>query len=231
MRRKIILLALIMTSHASFSALQAEDWTTRTVLYQETTGDHIDTCSCQIERINDGYLFIVSYSDEVYRFTTAPDFSARRCDISHSALDNPLIAERKGAQLLLRDNNGSDNLKIGELPWYQTPFSLAGFIHADNKKQAFVQVTTFDDAKKKKVGGSALNMIAKKEKRERIEIDSQVIDAVRTTITLPGLKSMFWKITYWYRLSDGLVVQYQDVRGGPGTPTTYGKLIKEETTR
>ena len=227
-KTKLFFYLFILTSNAFLTSLAAEDWCTKKYVYQETTGSRIDTCVCVIKKVSDGFLFTVDYTDEVYRFKTNLTYSAEQCDISKTNSSNSLRVERQGKKLLLNDKDGSD-VKVGDNPWYQTSFSLAGFAQSTEKKTTFYQATIYEDGeKKRKVNGSAIKMVAIKEKMETLKVDSRNIETVKVTITLPGFRSMFWKITYWYRLSDGAVVQYKDVRGGPGTPKTHGILIREE---
>jgi hypothetical protein len=42
------------------------------------------------------------------------------------------------------------------------------------------------------------------------------------------VRAAFWKAEYWYRPSDGVMLRYKSVRGGPGTPKTIITLLKEE---
>lgn len=196
-------------------------------VYQEITDGKTSNCICQFEPLNTGYSITVIYTDSKYKMKTDHEYNVCSCEVIHNNSENTLHGKRVDKFIHVSKDDLTMKKEIGKLKWFQTPFLLAGFIQTGKKRTSFVQVAEYDEDKDG-LNISIMKMVAKKEKQEKINVNGKMIDAVKTTITLPGIKSLFWKITYWYRLSDGMVVKYADVRGGPGTPKTTGTLIKEE---
>jgi hypothetical protein len=219
----IILFLLVIGYQIVFAEPQ-----TRCFVYLERTTDKTDTCKYSIIKDGNKILLEISYCDETYELKTDSAYSAHSCEIKQKATARHIKFERKTEKMICSSDAQSQEYKMENLPWYQTPFSLSEFITSDKKDVMFYTATLYDEQEKKdNAGGAIMKMVARKMKNEQITLPQGAYPSVKVTITLPGLKSLFWKITYWYRESDGIVVRYEDVRGGPGTPKTIGTLINE----
>jgi hypothetical protein len=156
-------------------------------------------------------------------------FSASSCEVVDKATRKTTSFRREKGKIICTSGDRSEAQKVENIPWLQTPFSLARFAVSDKSDILFYTATLYDTKEKSgAAGGSVMKMVARKMKDEPTGKGSDDSAAIKVVITLPGFKSLFWKITYWYRTTDGVVVRYEDVRGGPGTPKTIGTLIKEK---
>jgi hypothetical protein len=212
------------------TAMAALAWTqtTKEFVYIEKTADTQDTCTFSIRKEKNANDLIVTYKDEQYMIKADSNYSASACEIRRRLNDEKITFACTSGKMVCTSSTGSVELSMEDLPWHQTPFSLKSFATSAKKELQFYMATLFDEKEKKDaMSGSMLKMVARKSKQEQITLAGGEFPCVKVTITLPGLKSLFWKITYWYRLSDGIVVRYEDVRGGPGTPKTIGTLVRE----
>lgn len=209
--------------------LSAPAWASGSHLtYQETTEDTVESTEVIIVPTQAGLDLTVSFTDARYRISTDAAYNTRQCTVSSDDGAPTTLFRRRGSMVIIRQGEQGCVESIDDLPWYQTPFGLVDFILSDARKTKFFMATVSEHADKDDDPGAMLKMVATKEAVETLTIADQAVDTHRVTITLSGLKSLFWKITYWYRCDDGLVVKYADTRGGPGTPTTYGVLVNEE---
>ncbi len=105
-------------------------------------------------------------------------------------------------------------------PWIQSiERSLQPFVLSSRERMEFWTVQPGDIALRK--------LQATRRGRSTIEVDGSRVDAWEVRISLPGIGSMFWSATYWYRVSDGQFVRYEGIRGWPGTPRTVVELVAE----
>jgi hypothetical protein len=225
MCRLVYLIGLVLFTAGLSSAVWAGG---SQLTYQETTEQTVDSTEVIIVPTATGRDLTISFPNSRYRFTTDAAFNTRQCTVSQNDETPTTLFRRRGNMVVIRKGDQGCVASIDELPWYQTPFGLVDFILSDTRKIKFYMATVSEHADKDDDPGAMLKMVATKDDTETLTMAGQSVETYRVTITLSGLKSLFWKITYWYRCSDGLVVKYTDTRGGPGTPTTYGLLVKEE---
>lgn len=114
----------------------------------------------------------------------------------------------------------------GSLPWYQLLPQLAPFVVGPDKEMRFFIVPERLDGRLRASGPTKLR--AKKIAEETVEAEGMTVSAWKVRITFDDLRSAFWGADYWFRKSDGLLVRYEERRGGPGTPTTIGLLVGED---
>ncbi|TVQ25759.1 MAG: hypothetical protein EA383_07220 [Spirochaetaceae bacterium] len=105
-------------------------------------------------------------------------------------------------------------------PWIQSiERSLEPFVRSSRDRMQFWTVQPGDLTLRK--------LQAVRRGRSTIDVDGERVDAWEVRISLPGISSMFWSATYWYRVSDGQFVRYEGVRGWPGTPRTVVELVAD----
>jgi hypothetical protein len=106
--------------------------------------------------------------------------------------------------------------------------NLNGFVLSGSKRRTFYTLSAnFDERISRGKGIQVFRLVAKRGGSETLNINGEKVETVNVTITFDDLRSLFWKAHYWYRESDGTLVQYREVRGGPGTPETIGILVQE----
>ena len=203
-------------------------------IYRETTADTEQLARVTIAPDQETTRVEIEYFDSIYTITTDASLRARECrvirggDQSGSVHERTIVFRRRGNFVVIRSDTTARVKSVDDLPWHQTPFTLAEFIKSGDSKLKFLTATVSDLADDDDEPGNMLTMVAKNHGPETVELDGRSVSADRVTITLSGIKSLFWKITYWYRPADGVVLMYKEARGGPGTPDTHGVLISEE---
>ncbi len=202
---------------------------TKHFIYLEQTVNKKDTCKCSIIKNENTNTMTIAYGDDIYQIIADTSFSASSCEIIQKSKNQTIMFKRNNGKMTCKTDNQSEEFEMENFPWYQTPFSLLEFIKSNEKEATFYMATLYDQKKNTdNAKGSIMKLIARKKKMESVTIDANVYQTIKVIITLPGLKSLFWKISYWYRETDGMVVRYEDTRGGPGTPKTIGTLLHEE---
>lgn len=136
-----------------------------------------------------------------------------------------VTAQRKGNRIGISGNFKGEritkSLKLNSAPWYQPlSFSLKPFIASSKSAIIFWTVNPRNL--------SAYRMKAQKIKKETIRLNNESVPTQKIKVSLAGPKAMFWSSYYWFRLSDGVFLQYQGVDGPPGTPETLTKLTSEK---
>lgn len=213
----------IITLNASFTLAATQQY-----LYGEITDSWPDTTQVTITADPAQTTVEVKYAAEAYHLSTDATLNTRQCVVTSNSGDHEIIFRRRGKMIVIRSGTVASVESVGDLPWYQSPFTLVEFITSGASKLKFLTATANTLATDDEDPGGILTMVAKKQGLEDVVLEGKAIPAERVIITLTGIKSFFWKITYWYRPADGVVLKYQEARGGPGTPDTYGILISEK---
>jgi hypothetical protein len=114
--------------------------------------------------------------------------------------------------------NRTETKEIGEIPWIQSvEFGLQGFVKDRQKTtQEFWIIRPTD--------GSIEKLVAEKEDDEKIIIGDHEYNTIQVEVTVPGWRSMFWGVDYWFRKNDGFFIRYKGANGPPGTPETIIEL-------
>jgi hypothetical protein len=200
-------------------------------IYREITADAEQMTRVTIAPGQEMAQVEIEYFDSIYTITADASLKAQECRVTSRVDERTTVFRRRGKFVVIRSDTTSSVKSVKDLPWHQTPFTLAEFIKSGDSKLKFLTATVSDLADDGDKPGSMLTMVAKNHGLETIDLDGQSVSADRVTMTLSGIKSLFWKITYWYRPVDGVVLMYKEARGGPGTPDTHGVLISEEVLR
>jgi len=218
-----IVLLMVLVIMESVCAADGGQYT-----YREITADTEQMTRVTIAPGQEMMRVEIEYFDSIYYITADASLKAQECRVIRSVHERTTVFRRRGNFVVIRSDTTSSVKSVNDLPWHQTPFTLAEFIKSGDSKLKFLTATVSDLADDGDKPGSMLTMVAKNHGLEKVDLDGRSVSADRVTITLSGIKSLFWKITYWYRPVDGVVLMYKEARGGPGTPDTHGVLISEE---
>lgn len=208
----------------------AEDFSAKRLVYQETTEDVVEYSEVTILRQETGYI-IERRAQEKFVATI-------HCDSSLAVQRYELYRDDGTTFLFIRDDktvnvqHGSTQItkKIGDEPWHQSITWFKVFLDSDETSRKFWVVSDKMGELSEEEGFSAMKMKVKKDGPEFITHQDNEVETIRVVVRLTGFKSAFWKAEYWYRASDGVMLRYESVHGGPGTPKTVVTLIEEETT-
>lgn len=134
---------------------------------------------------------------------------------------------RNGREFLLRSPEGTVRFPSDGLRWVQDLNQLTRFVLGTEHEVRFVAFADQLDARLKAADMTVFK--ATKVKNEPQTWGTGSGPTCRVRVTFDDWRSAFWGANYWFRLSDGQLVRYEEVRGGPGTPVTVGELVSEES--
>jgi hypothetical protein len=224
----VLLLFSIMMPVAALFAMDEKV----TLIYRESTGRTHETVTYAFEPRDDLVQIEANFSDELQKVITDADLHTKRLEIFFPENSTAISIRREDDRLVIDGEKTRAIAVDAEIPWYQVLLSLRGFVMSGEKKRSFYALSAdFDERLARGRGIQLLQLVARRDGEEALEISGTEVDTVRVVVTFDDIRSLFWKAHYWYRASDGMLVQYREVRGGPGTPETLGILIEEETRR
>ncbi len=129
----------------------------------------------------------------------------------------PLEIHREGDVLSVKNNTKSKKLKLGTFPWIQEfKFGFQPFLKSSDKELSFSIVYSKDN--------TLHDMVATKEKIEKVTTHDKTYEAQKLKITLKGFKKNFWKAEAWFDVQTNLMVKYRS-NEGPGTPYVEVTLL------
>jgi hypothetical protein len=184
--------------------------------YLKQTGERTVPIQWRLEK-NGNYRLTYSTPEERSVCTIAPDGDTRRWHYVHPGRQIDLTALRKGDTIAVKgrvkEKSVDKTIGITGAPWYQaTSFSLRPFVLSDRTEMIFW--TLLADRV------STVKMRVRKEGRMPVSVNGARYPTRKIDIAPTGFKSMFWKGSYWFRVTDGVFVQYEGPSGLPGSPTT-----------
>ena len=183
------------------------------IRYRELTGDRERSVGWSVS--GEKVLRVAAWDDERrYLAVCDPDGSTRYWSVQGPALQ--VEARREGDALVLegvRDGRVlAERKEIGPEPWYQAlSVALSGVSEASGAARFWML---------RPDNLEALRLEARPQGVEQIEVLGQHYTARRVRVTAPPLPTWLWQASYWFRVSDGLMVRYESRQGPPGTPLT-----------
>lgn len=202
------------------------------LVYHQQTGDDVTQYEIRIEPYHGGYRIYGRFDDRLTLVECDEMFGHYRFEVERKTLDDYVMRYRRDNETItgtLGAQTARQN--VSDEPWYQTLEISKRFIESpDTNLGKFWFVSdqlgslTKDDSL-----FSAFKLQARKEGTEVISYHDRDVEALKVLVRLTGMKAALWKAEYWYRPSDGVMLRYESVRGGPGTPKTIITLLKEET--
>ncbi len=194
--------------------------------YRERTGDSVEYLTATERIINDTLeLSSRSTTRETHIVMAGEDLESLSWTHRHPAEDTEYTAVRDGRTIEVSGRSqGEEVAEIftlrGEAPWIQSiERSLREFALSEDRRMEFWTIQPGDIQLRK--------LQALRRGRDTVAVDDTPTDAWEIRLSLPGIASLFWSATYWFRTSDGLFVRSEAVRGWPGTPVTVVELVEE----
>jgi len=100
-----------------------------------------------------------------------------------------------------------------EIKWSQSiTYTLHRFMLSDKEQEIF-RIFRPDNFK-------PIEFKAVKGEEDTLQINGTEIPVQKIKLRLNGIKSIFWKGEYNFRIPDGLFIKYKGKNGGPGSPET-----------
>jgi len=200
-----------------------------TRVYREKTGDREYVNIYSIDRSPQGSLISIQsrYREKVFlrkKVWVDEAFSTLKWKY-HNLLDEmDLYAYRHGNRITLSGMSRGVSIertyKIDGNPWKQQfPLDLEKFALSDKKLLNFWAIGTSEPAELK-----IAKFIARKRGRDSITVNGCTSAALRITVSLHGLLSLFWHGESWHRLLDGNYILFEST-GVPGHPPTVMEML------
>lgn len=218
-----ILISLLFPSGAL-----AEEFANKRFVFQEQTGDDVTQYEIRVTSHEEGYRIHGTFPDRTTYIECDAALAHHRLEIDRNAVEHLIVYTRDGNSITGTLGDETLTKKINDNPWYQMLEVSQAFVTGQGDLGDFWIVSDQMGEHTDEPGFSAITLQAREKGRETIEIQGQEVEALKVIVRLTGAKAMFWKAEYWYRPSDGVMLRYEAVRGGPGTPKTVITLLEEE---
>lgn len=142
-----------------------------------------------------------------------------------SANGDSFTATREGDALLIEwargGKYGKEEREIDGDPWYASlDFGLTGFMRS-GKEEAEFWIFNPQDFKTRK-------MTAERTGDDSFAYGEESVRATGVRVTASGVPSIFFKMKYLMRSSDGIRLLFEGKQGGPGSAKIVSRLVKEE---
>ncbi len=185
-------------------------------MYKRITGDKTNIIKVSFRKDGNQLTEMYSRDNESWTIMMTPNNTMFWGENKNGV---PFKAVYNNGRIIL-NHNGRKKIFDVEHPWVQSfNFGFIPFILGKEKKIVFTTLRPTDF--------KSFEMTMEKEEYEDIKIGNKVYKTVKVEVSLTGFLSLFWSAEYWYRLEDGIMVKYEAVEGGPGTPKTTVTLLKE----
>ena len=194
--------------------------------YEEVTGTQKAPYCCRIDTLSGNRLqitvtgateTIAAQSDDLCTVVQSATFQ------SHGS-SNQTIVRRDGEKLCI---DGGKTFVISRAPWYVDMNAVGKALKNEKSHPFWILSDGFSEIDHKN-GLSAIPLVAKFKEFDTITLNGTSTPTIRAQVTFPDWRSVFWKSTYWFRQTDGVMIRSESVRGGPGTKKTVVTLIREE---
>jgi hypothetical protein len=197
------------------------------LIYREQTGQQTARVEVWEEKDTEGLLLrtVMSYG-ETYAIRNDFDMGTLSFTYGNTEQKTFYTAAREGNAIrlngTLRGKPFSRLSRIDTRPLYESPErSLQGFAISGSSGTLDFWIVLPTEA-------LIFQLVAKREGRELVEVDGEMVSAERVKVSLPGIASIVWSSLYWYRPTDGTFLRSEAVRGIGliGTPKTVLELIQ-----
>jgi hypothetical protein len=229
MWRRTMKIKTLLTTLFVITSTAASYGMERTALvFLETAGQHVEEVRYILTSNERTIKMRANFNDENHLIVADNNFNTEKLEISFPENSATITIHRDGSRFVIEGVQNRSIQVDPDIPWYQSLLSLSAFVLSSDSKRSFYSLSSqFDERLAEGKGIQLLKLVAKREVKETVEIDGKEIEAWRVLVTFDDIRSLFWKACYWYRTSDGLLVMYKEIRGGPGTPETVGILTRE----
>jgi hypothetical protein len=223
MKLQSVLLTLSMMMPITAMAME-----NATLIYRESTGSNHEEIAYELTSRGAKMHIRADFNDEYQVIVTDDSLDTEKLEISFPKNPTVISIYREDDVLVIDGGHARSIAADPDIPWYQLLISLKGFVLSGEMRRSFYALSAnFDERLSRGKGIQLLRLVAKRDGRETLEINGKSEETVRLVVTFDDIRSLFWKANYWYRESDGTLLQYREVRGGPGTAATMGILIEE----
>ncbi|MDA3851288.1 MAG: hypothetical protein PF447_08425 [Spirochaetaceae bacterium] len=201
----------------------SQEITAQTCWYQSTTGQNTSILVYETYRNKEGELIDLFYHDslsaENHHFELAADGSTREWLITHSDGTQRRFVREEDTLVV---NESGETRAFDSAPWF-------GSIETGLSEMTRRGITDLDFWILDPDNLEVRKLSARVRGDEIIELNGESIEVLRIRVTVKGVPAIFYSVTFWFRESDGVFIQFEGRNGPPGTPLTATFLTKEET--
>jgi hypothetical protein len=228
MWRRILLFSVCIGIGVTTIAAPSKSIANKRFVFHEQTGDDVTQYEIRVRPYGEGYRIYGSFNDRDTFVECDASLAHQRLEIDRKAQEHLITYQREGKTITGAIGDETITKKMSDDPWYQMLEISKKFITSKGDLGKFWVVSDQMGEHTKEPGFSAIKLQARGEGTETIQHQGQDVETMKILVRLTGLRSAFWQAEYWYRPSDGVLLRYEAVRGGPGTPKTIITLLEEE---
>ena len=215
------------TTIAACSALALFIWVSASVSGEHLTykGSDGTTGETTVSRTETGYSIVSKAGAWDHEITTDSSFSTLQWMYHDAAEGTAITATRSGDTIVVDGMFKGKKIqatdRIDRDPWYQDwGIGLKSFVLGNDTTFSFWSINPNDV---KQMG----KFDAKKEGDESLVVNDAATETKRVRVALQGFLSLFFSADYWFRRSDGVLVQSR-TPGASGKPSLMLELVARE---
>ncbi len=207
----VVLMSMIQFHSLSYS---------NDLLFKVTTGSKIEYSVTWNIMTNDQLIIYSTNTLKVINIVTCgQDYKTVSWNYKENNAD---VTGTRDGNLIIISGQYKNNLvcmtnKIDDSPWYESIESSLSIFALG--KLASIEFWLVRSGK-----FQAYKMVAYRKNIEAIKVNGNSVEAQKVTVTLPGILSIFWKVDYWFRVSDGQYVRFEGKREGGDTVVELNDL-------
>lgn len=194
--------------------------------YNDYIGDKLRKRSVEIKDYKDGYIINTVTDDKRSTSIIDKEFVLIK-EIEHDLKTDEIrtIEIEEDKIYYNKDFIGTFDSKSGD-PRANAEF-ISPWLRKKSNKLKFFAVKNKRDRKGNIIKGEMdkIPLYLKKIGKEKVLFNGKKVDAVKVLFTIDNaFFSLFWKVHHWYRLSDGVLLKYENIKTPPGDPVLKGYL-------
>ncbi len=220
-QKEILVCSLLAAFFIMFYTLQAE--AAQDFKYLETRGEKVRTRNFAVRQKASGVAVSSSVEGDHFLIHCSGSGDTREWRVDKE--DTGMRAVRDGEYINItgtyEGKKVDRRLHADGLPWLQSLYYSLGRFAQSGKEQIEFWMIRPDNL-------SLVKLRAEKESVEKININGKQEAAQKIRLGLTGLLSYVWHGFYWYRQSDGVLLQYKDMKALPGRSKLTLRLCRAE---
>lgn len=187
-------------------------------VYRVQEGDRTGVESWKIENTDQGYTIEYFGEKEYWKSENNKDYITSSCFIRRGAPYGDIEQSFLPANI--------KNFDSQKQIWMQNGINCSYVLSLPDKKFKFFSLATKVDKDGRVKEGEIVktDLVWIKGVTETLTLGETQFSAIKVTLTLDGLLSIFWKATYWFDTETGLLLK-SETPAGPGSPVKICTLL------
>ena len=217
MIKKITYLFSILSLILFCSFFKLDDFfSKKTITYEETTAGKTIKTIWTIKSKDKDLLITATNQSGITKIDCTKEYHINTFSYNTHDEKTKYVIKKENGKLIaegtLDGNKEKKEYDIGELAWIQDfGYGLIPFLKSSKKELEFAIISPKDFDMHK--------LLTEKDLIEKIEVNGKEYNCRKLTITLPGIKGMFWSAQIWFDIKTDQFIKYTG-NSGPNTPIT-----------